>query len=402
MTKKDYVTAIIRLYFPDYQSKAPDQNAKPDFHGVKFIPGKIYVLGSYYDIINNRSPRLFKVIRRNKSSIVIQEISNPDFIPAIGTECKTIKTCNRYPFSEYISFSRYSYDNLYAYWDYDTIFPYSPGYDVDFDETAYSPDVEKVSVIVDDIPADHEPDTQPIQTSKPNSKPAAHAPRKWMSIDEAKQKAAEEVNPLVNAIKTAKTKEEIIAVLQRAKNKPVIVSVFLDTVDQGSYILNYIYHKELRTKAGHLPRKEFTEYVAGRIIDLRKKSLIPSPEVSTPETNTAAKITPETQPEDVQPEPVQETKPKPQPASVEPEPARKPAPKSATRKPRHAKKTDTSRQILIPFDDEERPDPTSEPAKLKAKRRPRMPRVKTDYSRQILIDFGEDIPSSQTNQRQAA
>ncbi len=81
---------------------------------------------------------------------------------------------------------------------------------------------------------------------------------------------------------------------------------------------------------------------------------------------------------------------------------RKNTPKPATRKPRHAKTTDTSRQILIPFDDEERPDPTSEPAKLKAKRSPRMPRVKTDYSRQILIDFGENIPSSQTNQRQAA
>lgn len=36
-----------------------------------------------------------------------------------------------------------------------------PDYDVAFDETAYSPDVQEVSVNVDDIPADHEPDTAP-------------------------------------------------------------------------------------------------------------------------------------------------------------------------------------------------------------------------------------------------
>ena len=35
-----------------------------------------------------------------------------------------------------------------------------PAHDMGFDETAYSPDVQKVSVIVDDIPADHEPDVQ--------------------------------------------------------------------------------------------------------------------------------------------------------------------------------------------------------------------------------------------------
>ena len=36
-----------------------------------------------------------------------------------------------------------------------------PDYDVAFDEPAYVPEVQEVSVIVDDIPADHEADTQP-------------------------------------------------------------------------------------------------------------------------------------------------------------------------------------------------------------------------------------------------
>ncbi|MBQ7215788.1 MAG: hypothetical protein IJS39_07360, partial [Synergistaceae bacterium] len=40
-----------------------------------------------------------------------------------------------------------------------------PDYDAAFDEAAYSPDVQDVSVIVDDIPADHEPDTQEVSSS---------------------------------------------------------------------------------------------------------------------------------------------------------------------------------------------------------------------------------------------
>ena len=50
----------------------------------------------------------------------------------------------------------------------------SSGYDVEFDETAYSPDVQEVSVVVDDIPEDHEPDIQPIQTSKPNNEAVSY------------------------------------------------------------------------------------------------------------------------------------------------------------------------------------------------------------------------------------
>ena len=85
--------------------------------------------------------------------------------------------------------------------------------------------------------------------------------------------------------------------------------------------------------------------------------------------------------------------------------ARKSAPKPATRKPRHAKKIDDSRQILIQF--EELDTQTVEtpaavqPAKPKARRVSR-PRIKKDYSRQILINFGEDITNSKTNQRKAA
>ncbi len=37
-----------------------------------------------------------------------------------------------------------------------------PDYDAAFDETAYSPDVQDISVNVDDIPADHEPDIAPV------------------------------------------------------------------------------------------------------------------------------------------------------------------------------------------------------------------------------------------------
>ncbi len=39
----------------------------------------------------------------------------------------------------------------------------TPDYDAAFDEPAYSPDIQEVTVIVDDIPADHEPDIAPVQ-----------------------------------------------------------------------------------------------------------------------------------------------------------------------------------------------------------------------------------------------
>ena len=91
-----------------------------------------------------------------------------------------------------------------------------------------------------------------------------------------------------------------------------------------------------------------------------------------------------------------------QSAPAEPATVSKTAPKPATRKPRHAKKLDTSRQIFIQFDEPENtPVPVSTPAKPKT-RRTRTPRIKRDYSRQILIDFGKDIPNCQNNKRIAA
>ena len=91
-----------------------------------------------------------------------------------------------------------------------------------------------------------------------------------------------------------------------------------------------------------------------------------------------------------------------QSAPAEPATVSKSAPKPATRKSRHAKKLDDSKQILIQFDEPENiPVPASIPAKPKT-RRTHKPRVKRDYSRQILIDFGKDIPDSQNNKRIAA
>ncbi len=86
---------------------------------------------------------------------------------------------------------------------------------------------------------------------------------------------------------------------------------------------------------------------------------------------------------------------KKKPAAVQPAPA------PETKTPRHVKKIDNNRQLLICFDDEETPAPTSTPAKKKIRRVSR-PRIKRDYSRQLLIDFGIDIVDSQTNQRKAA
>ncbi len=78
----------------------------------------------------------------------------------------------------------------------------------------------------------------------------------------------------------------------------------------------------------------------------------------------------------------------------------KPAPKQATIKPQKAKKTDDSRQILIPFEAE----PVNE---VKAKKpdtpKPsRKTRLKLDESRQLLICFDEDIITSEDNERKAA
>ena len=92
---------------------------------------------------------------------------------------------------------------------------------------------------------------------------------------------------------------------------------------------------------------------------------------------------------------------------VEPEPVAIPAnvplqntPAPATRKPRHAKTIDTSRQILISFGDEETHATASTPAKPK-RRATRKPRIKKDYSRQLVFVFDEVI-DSKTDQRIAA
>lgn len=515
MTKKDYVTAIIRLYFPDYQPKAPTQEAIQDFHGIKFTPGKIYVLGSYYDIINNRSPRLFKVIRRNKSSIVIQEISNPDFMPAIGTECKTIKTCNRYPFSEYISFSRYSYDTLYAYWDYDTIYPYSPGYDIDFDETVYTPEYQDNLAVLDDIPADHEPDTQPLQTSTPEATEQPREPWQEHTCDHCNSKPNwtheqfikgillyyeyEDFNHKshqerwIGAAEYLRHNYSLVQLWKLAKFFGLSIPKIKLTGNYKSQWKKYQIAEIIAEETYHMEHVYVCTYKTAGAPDLPAELAEHAPKWEK-EMIAHAQATPV-------PAPVQEVKPKPQPAPAEPErqqeqhhlvplwsskhdsydikkyketrrqnkslidqcdsleqikntlltlndtdmlkqaaymrihaqfiglhgrmktreevaaeiaeiiiarrqrkaktETRNSASKPATKKPRHAKKLDDSRQILIQFDSEDTPAPASTPAKPKA-RRTHKPRVKRDYSRQILIDFGENIPDGQTNQRKAA
>ena len=87
--------------------------------------------------------------------------------------------------------------------------------------------------------------------------------------------------------------------------------------------------------------------------------------------------------------------------NAEPEVIHQQASKTATRKPHKAKKIDETGQILIQFDEEDTPAPAFAPAKPKTCRA-RKPRIKRDYSNQILIDFGENVADSQINQRKAA
>lgn len=83
MTKKDYVTAIVRLYFPDYQptKKAPVQGTQQV--NYPFVPGKIYVKKLYN---NTRKIELVKIIRRNGDYITVQEVSYPELVPMFKTQ----------------------------------------------------------------------------------------------------------------------------------------------------------------------------------------------------------------------------------------------------------------------------------------------------------------------------
>lgn len=182
MTKKDYVTAIVRLYFPDYQPKKPAQEVKRDCMGdeiiqcgSKFIPGKFYVAGlANYRNEPNPEPEFIKVIKRKNDTITVQVVSYPDFQPVFKPVSKKAKQFLYYYKGKTLAlYESITLPNSHDYegedmWiaslcEYNAMFITAPGYDVDFDETAYSPDVKNISVLVDDIPADHEPDVQEIK-----------------------------------------------------------------------------------------------------------------------------------------------------------------------------------------------------------------------------------------------
>ena len=553
MTKSDYVTAIVRLYFPNYQpaKKAPVQET-PQVN-YPFVPGKIYIKAKYR---TTREIELIKVIRRKGDYITVQEVSYPELVPMFKTQRVKVQhdrfltqegfmlnshdttDINHIPQDCVYSLPEYEYNPEYyqpkpsqpstPIFNADELHEILsiPTHDMEYDECAYSPDVQEVSVIVDDIPADHEPDVQEVKTVQPAKfiigrhyqsrgldkgtvtflgktgpqygyfvdsinryyrvKIKTDSTGEYTSISHKSRafpanrisadhevleheiiSVANGTSIVLNAENVIHSYEELEAKLapqpattasvqevnqetsapSNPEHQPVPVEVWgeADCVILCTHIAYLpILEKILRPQFSNSQTSQFIRTINNYWAEVQK-------EISqlTPVQIEAFRIIEDININYIPPEhwqamlkgeatcpvwmyirncvgsrlrnqsawgnstsgriynvlrnlPVITKRLNSAHAPSEPAPSSKSAHKPATRKPRHAKKTDTSRQILIPFDDEERPDPTSEPAKLKAKRRPRMPRVKTDYSRQILIDFGEDIPSSQTNQRQAA
>ena len=185
-TKKFYVDAIVKLYFPDEQPEpAPKQEVKKDRYssiiiscGSQFTPGKIYVIGtSNWRNEPNPEPKFIKVIRRKNDTITIQEVSSYDFQPMFKPISRKVEhhCVFRHGKKEtmyetiYIPNSE-DLDGLALYicslCEYHAMFLTEPGYDVDFDETAYNPDYQENFAVRDDIPEPHEPEQQETQKDK--------------------------------------------------------------------------------------------------------------------------------------------------------------------------------------------------------------------------------------------
>ena len=149
MTKKYYVDAIEMLYFPQEQAKSdPAQKDAPDFTGEQFVEGKVYVKDTWGKC------HFFKIIQRKKNTVTFAEVSPYDFTECLSAPktraVKRIRTA-----TEYITPNGIWNGDLWAWNEYDRVYMmqfYTPGYDVEFDETAYSPDYEANSAVLDDVP----------------------------------------------------------------------------------------------------------------------------------------------------------------------------------------------------------------------------------------------------------
>ena len=151
MTKKYYVDAIVMLYFPYAESPKPAQELVQEQSRYCFEQSKIYVMKA----LNAQGEyRLFKVMKRGKNTITVQELNPYDHTENISVpENKAIKHA-RWIASEYIT-CEHGWHEIYACSEYCEVFMrmfYTPGYDVDFDETAYSPDDEANPAVLDDVP----------------------------------------------------------------------------------------------------------------------------------------------------------------------------------------------------------------------------------------------------------
>ena len=271
-----------------------------------------------------------------------------------------------------------------------------PDYDAAFDEAAYSPDVQDVSVIVDDIPADHEPDIAPV--SKPETQPQSNLEREpWQkhTCDHC------------DGTPAAWTHEQFIKgiLLFYECNKldhshkfhldPMIPVVF-GLTDYLKYSHSLVQLWNLARFFGlNIPKIDLTDKTHKTERKKHQIASIIGEEIGFMEHVYICTYENPGAPE--LPAELAEHIPEWRKEAI----ARKSALKPATRKTRHAKKIDDSRQLLICFDDNNTPVPTSTPAKSKTCRVSR-PRIKRDYTRQLLINFGENVADGQTDQRIAA
>ena len=196
MTKKFFIDFIVGLYFPKKQEdpapvqEVKTQEVKTEGYCSQFIPGKVYVKGTFKDIEANSNPELIKVIQRKGDYITVQAISYPDFTPIFKPKRRKIHS-HRLPVNyEHIALEGLDFDDngnpkldfVYSLCNYNAMFLTAPGYDVAFDETAYSPDYQPMPAVLDDVP-------EPVEeNSKPAPKPEMEAWQKhtcWRCEHEA-------------------------------------------------------------------------------------------------------------------------------------------------------------------------------------------------------------------------
>ena len=153
MNKDFYVEAIVKLYFPDAKPPVKKKTAKATPAGYvrdKFEKGKVYIQVTWR---KKAATRLFKVIKCSKGKVTIAEVNPYDFDEFIGLPMTRSVTVNKYDNIEYITPGSKWEPPLCAYYEYNRTYTevyYTPGYDVAFDETAYSPDFQENTAAVDD------------------------------------------------------------------------------------------------------------------------------------------------------------------------------------------------------------------------------------------------------------